>query len=346
MHYLSPVSFLGNALQLPFDTRTLQRERKRLLAELQLAGGDTLEINGRPFTRNALIEYFDELQREDISAWHLAVAQDPVLLRFLQEVRLDKGARFITAETYTDSGFIYWVSPYFLTAFTQLVTACFEQGDAAGMRTLLDNQALMTPEHQEQAWLFIAAILEKNIALFDHYHGHGQKNSPPMMPITQISAFIGHGYIEVIRQLPDHRFAGLKDSYAFNMQHPAIAVFNRDLRNRPLTIIWLEEAMNLAVSAKTKGKIKAKLDELNHLMKKRKRRLYFRYVWIGMIIMGVISGFLEDSNSNSGEFFFQKRSSDPAKTRIVLDPATDTTAHIGPYTPVVRAHKKDSVHRH
>lgn len=322
MHYLSPASFLGNNFQLPLDARALQRERKRLLADLELTGGDTLELQGRPFTKNELIGYFEELQQGNIATWHLTIAEDPVLLRFLQEAAIKAGAVFKEAAVYDDPAFIEWLSPYFRSAFTRLVTACFEQGDAASMRTILDNRPLLTAEHQEQVWLFIAAILEKNIALFDHYHGRGQKHSPPMMPITQISAYIGHGYLEVIRQLPDHRFTRLKDSYAFNMQHPAIAVFNRDLRNRPLTIIWLEGALSLAVSPNTKAKIKAKLDELIQLMRKRKRKQYFRYAWVGMIILGVISGFFQDSNSRSGEVFFTP---------------------ITPNTPVVHPINKDSV---
>ena len=311
MHYLSPASFLGDNFQLPLDARALQRERKRLLADLELTGGDTIELQGRHFTKNELIDYFEALQQGNIASWHLAITEDPVLLRFLQDTTIAPGATFKDTAVYTDPAFIDWLSPYFRSAFTDAVTACFERGDAARMRAMLDNNLLMTAEQQEQSWLFIAGILEKNIALFDHYHNRGQKTAPAMMPITQISAFIGHGYVEVIRQLPDHRFGRLKDSYAFNMQHPAIAVFNRDLRNRPLTVIWLEEAISLAVSPNTKAVIRAKLAEFNQLMRKRKRRQYFRYAWIGMVVLGVISGFFGDPSSNPGEFFLQKTSTDP-----------------------------------
>jgi len=94
MHYLSPAVFLGKTFQLPFDVRILQRERKKLLAELELGGDDALKLNGRSFTKNELIDYFEELQREDIAAYHLAISKDPALLDFLQYAGIDEGARF------------------------------------------------------------------------------------------------------------------------------------------------------------------------------------------------------------------------------------------------------------
>ena len=339
MHYLSPATFLGTNFQPPFDARVLQRERKRLLAELELTGGDALELNNRSFTKNDLINYFDQLQHDNIAAWHFEVAQDPVLLRFLQEAAIDEGAHFRDASIYRDADFTGWISPYFRSTFTDVVTTCFEHTDATSMRAMLDNQLLLTFEDQEQSWLFIAGILEKNIALLDHYRGRGQKTSPAMMPITRISAYIGHGYLEVIRQLPDSRFARHKDSYAFNMQHPAIAVFNRDVRNRSLAVIWLEEALTLAVSANIKAQIKAKLNEFNQLMRKRKSRRNWRVVWIIAAILGAINSLFD--NSNRGEITTWPLAPRSLTYPIQSIPKIDTSVF-----PILLGHKKDSAHHH
>jgi len=342
MHYLGPALLFGTNFQLPFDSRTLQRERKKLLAELELTGGDTVELNGRKFTKNELIDYFEELQQENIAAWHLAIAEDPVLLRFLQDAAINAGGLFREAGIYDEPDFITWISPYFRAAFTSMVTTCFEHTDAVSMRSILDNRLLLTVDDKEQSWLFIGGILEKNIALFDHYKGRGQKTSPAMMSITQISAFVGHGYIEVIKQLPDSQFARLKDSYAFSMQHPAIAVFNRDHRNRSISVIWVEEALSLAVSANTKGAIKAKLDELNGLLKKgrkrRKRRLLLVVIYGTMVIMGMITSFFENSNSNPSFI-------PPVTPGTVISPIQPTPDIAPSDSVIVRGKRKDSIHR-
>ena len=288
MHYLSPALILGENFQLPFDARTLQRERKRWMAELELAGKDVAEVYGREMTKNELIEYFEELQRGEIAAWHFALGGDAVLLRFLQDGAIKPGARFKDSDLYNDPAFIAWLSPYFRNAFTRLVTQCFEEGDAPCMRTVLDNALLMTVNDQENAWLFINGILEKNIAWFDQYRQR------PQLHISRISAFVGHGYLEVIRQLPDHRFGRTKDSFAFGMQHPAIALFNRDPKNRGIAIIWIEEALSLAVSPQVKAKLQAKLDEMHGFLKKRatkRKRRIISYAVLGvMFILSIISG--------------------------------------------------------
>jgi len=288
MNYLNPLLIFGNNYSL--DSKTLQRERKRLMAELELSGGDALILNGRSFTRNELIGYFEELQQENTAAWHQAIAEDPILLRFLQEATIKAGARFKNADLYDDPAFIAWVTPYFQTAFNNLVTDAFQRRDESGVRALLDNRPLVTPEGQEQCWLFVTGILEKNIALFDNYHGRGQKNAAPIMPINEIFAFLSHGYLEVIKQLPDSRFARLKDRYAFSIQHPAIAAFNRDENYRAATIYWLEDAWNLAVSPDIKARIRVKGNELNNILQRAtpKKKSSWWILWVILIILRIL----------------------------------------------------------
>jgi hypothetical protein len=297
MRYLSPNLLFGETLRPPFDTKIIQRERKKLLAELELSGGDSLELNGQSFTKNEILGYFEELQREDIMTYHLVVSEDPVLLRFLSDGAIDERAYFKDADIYQDPGFINWLSPYFRSTFTKFVMDCFELTDATSMRALLDNKLLMTVQDKEQSWLSIAGVLEKNIALFDHYKDRCQRNSPKMMPIERVSAFLGHGYIEVIKQLPNNRFAHLKDAYAFSMQHPAIATFNRDKRNRHLSVVWVEDAWDLAVSADLKARISAKLNELNGILKKAKKRAPWGVIW-GVVVLARVIGSLISSNSS------------------------------------------------
>jgi hypothetical protein len=117
MHYLNPVSLLGTAFQAPLDPRLIQRERKKLLAELELGDGETLNLNGSSFTKNQLLEYFGELEQERIVKYHLAISEDPTLLQFLQTGTIQKDASFKEAVIYTDPGFIEWLSPYFHSTF-------------------------------------------------------------------------------------------------------------------------------------------------------------------------------------------------------------------------------------
>jgi hypothetical protein len=111
-----------------------------------------------------------------------------------------------------------------------------------------------------------------------------------MMPINDIFAFLSHGYLEVIKQLPDGRFARLKDAYAFSIQHPAVAAFNRDENYRAATIYWLEDAWNLAVSPDIKARIRVKANELNNLLHKAKpkKKPSWWIVWVILIVIRLL----------------------------------------------------------
>jgi hypothetical protein len=316
MRYLSPVLLLGETLQWPIDKKFIQRERKRFLAELELSDDNSLELHGELFSKSDIINYFEDLQNESLAAYHLAIWQDPVLLAFLQDGRFGPGDRFNGSVTYTDRGFIDWISRYFYAAFIRFTTACFDQVDSIGMEAMLNNPLLMSAEDTERGWQFISNTLTANISLFDHYKGRGTKSSPPPMPINRIEHFMSSGYVQVIRQLPNSRFSTLKDQYAFSMQHPSISVFNRDLANRTLAVIWMETAATLVVSEDTKATIENKLAELNGLMGRHKKRQIG--LWIFVIIVG-IRALVSISNSDSDNRF-------PANTTVYY---TDTAKVLG-----------------
>ena len=296
MRYLSPASlqigpFDPKPLQTSLDAKTIQRERKKLLAELELSGGESLELNGRLFTKNELLAYFDELEQENIAGYHLAVAEDTVLLKFLQTGAIDEKQAFNDTTIYDDQRFIAWLSPYFYSTFVNFVTHCFDQPNAAGMRTILDNRLLMTVTDKERAWQFITAILEKNIALFEHYKNRYKKNSPRMMRVTRIMPILESAYLDAIRELPDNRFAALKDKYAFSMQYPAIATFNRDGRHAHNAVRWLEDAEQLAVSDNLKATIREKATELGKIQKtigNKTKKTTTAFIVIGVIVIGFV----------------------------------------------------------
>jgi hypothetical protein len=174
-------------------------------------------------------------------------------------------------------------------------------------------------------------MLERNIALFDHYRTRGQKKSPKPMPITKVAGFLGYEYIQVIKQLPDSRFASLKDRYALNMQHPAIATFNRDPHNRNMATKWLENALDLTISPSAIETVQAKLDEFHRLLKKQRRRNIVRIVYVAFVFIGMSTAFWQTHDDQPGSSPFPTYSTPPAMT-----PQLDTTPHLDSTTvPIV-----------
>lgn len=231
MHYINPIAIFGPSFRAPLDPQIVLRQRKKLLAELELSSNNTIGINGHSFTKEELLAWFDELNQPNVAGYHTAITEDPALQKFLQGsanhayTGIDVAAIYNNAATiYNDPAFIAWLGPYFYSACTKRVTDSLEHENPREMRSIFQNTPLMTPAQSEQLWLFITRILEKNIALFEHYKNRTQPHSQQMMPLPRITPFLGRDYLDVIKELPDNRFAGWKDKYAMSIQYPALAV--------------------------------------------------------------------------------------------------------------------------
>jgi hypothetical protein len=299
MRFISPGSLFGETIR-PLDKKAIQLGRKKLLAELELGTGDSIELHGASFSKSEIIDYFEELQKDNIADYYNTIEEDRVLLGFLEESSIGRNDRFNDHPLYLEEPFIHWISPYFFSAFTSLANSCFRQSDQSpsysdrspsqyadqydSLSALLANRPLMTDHDIEQSWLFIAKILTNNIALIDYYRNQ-KKDRNNTVSIDKVSPLMDYFYTRLIQLLPENRFSGLRDKYAFVMMQACIYVFNNDKGNRSSAKMWMENAESLAVSEETRTEISDKLKEMNKASRKSDFALIGRIIWI-VIILG------------------------------------------------------------
>jgi hypothetical protein len=263
MQYLSPSTFSGETLSAPLDKKAIQLGRKKLFAELELSGESAIELHGKPFTKNDIIKYFDDLLKEDALAYHSAVGDDQVLLGFLEHARMGRKEMFQNNPLYKDEQFIHWISPYFCNSFIAFMDGCFLEPDEDGLTSLLNNRLLMTPGDLEKSWEAVSRIIMNDISTLQSYHAQDKKKKAPGdVPISLVSSLMEFGYIRMIQLLPQNRFASIRDKYAHCMLNACIDVFNSHVNNRSNARTWLENAELLAVSQEVKKQIKKKLEEM------------------------------------------------------------------------------------
>jgi hypothetical protein len=301
MRYLSPSQLTNETMTVPYDRKNLQREKKKLLAELELSEKDGLLIKGRHFSRNDILAYFDQLEDPVVAAYHAAIEADPVLLAFLQGEGL-AAPGFAAHDLYADPAFIAWLSPFFSSGFNSFADACFAQTDGDGMRRLMAEPLLMTEEEKDRVFRRIATVLNRNIELFRKFYGNAGKRHGPRLPLEDVEPYLGHGYIEVIRALPDAYFTSIKDEYAFAMQHPAIAMFNQHTSNRGIAEAWLVDAHALAVSENIRVKIADKVSEFRKIQRKKKFRVGFSLLWVVVFLLRIIWYTAGSSSDSSDDF--------------------------------------------
>jgi hypothetical protein len=261
MQYLSPSSLSGESLAGPLDKKAIQLERKKLFAELELSGQTTIEMNGRSFNKNDIIQYYEDLLKEDALKYHAAVAQDPILKIFLENSWIGRKEKFLDNPLYGDEQFINWISPYFSHSFTTYMNACFLDPDEDGLTSLNKNTLLMTPADLERCWEVVMRIVMNSIDTIEGYY-----KTPGSVKLIKAKDLMEFRYIRLVQLLPHARFAAVKDRYAFAILQACVYTFNKNKQTGNYVSTWLENAQLLASSEHMKAQIGQKREELEAVL--------------------------------------------------------------------------------
>jgi hypothetical protein len=259
MQYISPVSLLETLTPGQADKKSFALAKKKLLAELELNGGTSVTVNGREFTKNDILVYFDNLQEEDDLAYHMMIAGNPVLLRFLEHNTLELGDKFDRAELHNNPPFIEWVSPYFFHSFTSFAKECFAGRNDSGWVALSSNPVLMNKWYMEEAWNLVDEIVRDDLAAINDFLEKQGSAS-----INFIKTITGAGYTLMLQQLPVSRFTGLRDEYAYTMMQCSIHIFNKMSKKEAAEIIG--NAWRVAVSRNIMEAIQTKQAEMDQVV--------------------------------------------------------------------------------
>jgi len=297
MQYLSPFTLLEGITPELVDRKSIALGKKKMLAELELEGGTSIIVEGREFTRDGIIVFFDELLQEDNISYHVAITKDVVLQRFITHNILENGDRFTNTSLLGNPAFIQWISPYYYTAFTNFAAACLNDMADNGWTTLLANPRLMTPVDEENAWVAIEELIYRQMdTLADFDRGENNR-------MDSINALVSFAYINMLRQLPEERFAVLRDQYAWLVMQCAIIIFNRYSRNEGR--IGIENALLLAVSGHIREGIAKTQAEMEGLLQQKKEHKFSP--WAGISIAFIVIKLIVSvaSNNNNNNFHFE-----------------------------------------
>ncbi|OQP48157.1 hypothetical protein A4D02_05400 [Niastella koreensis] len=251
----------GEPIVTTLDKKAIQLERKKLFAELELSGETTIEMNGRSFTKNDIIQYYEDLLKEDGLKYHATVADDPVLLVFLETAHIGRKESFLKNPMYTDAQFINWVSPYFCHAFITFMNACFLDPDEDGLVALLRNKLLMTQADTEKGWQAVMKIVMGSISTLEEYY-----KSTGEVKLAKAKDLMEFRYIRLVQLLPNDRFGPVKDKYAFSILQACVFTFNRNRQTGNYVSTWLENAQLLAASEEVIAQIAKKREELEAVL--------------------------------------------------------------------------------
>jgi hypothetical protein len=259
-HYISPLGMLDTNGKTSFDKKDFLLAKKKMLAELELSGETTVNINGKELSKNDIVIFFDQLQQTENLAYHQAVAEDKVLLHFLEGVTKSPTENLTNNQLYWDPRFIDWISPYFYTSYCNVSKDCFKTLNTQGWAKLMSYTILMNLRYREKTWMFIEGFTEQNIEQLKELHESGKSKNPDSGNLFLIETLCDYRLVNMMVQLPEERFASQRDEYAFSMMQVLIDVFNTC--DKTYAMEALKNAEILAHSGYMQQQLLAKYNEM------------------------------------------------------------------------------------
>lgn len=176
---------MSNLYQLPLllhytdgpDAGNLRRLRQQLLAELELAGGQTLPVGTRQYTKDDILKACDAGTNDAETALALEIVRRPWLLRFLSEAELPEAFPVEVDDAVLQHQEIrQYIFPYLAEAYWQSWLDCFETLDEAGARRWMQFQPLeYFGQARKEALASVRIYLERDLELTNR---HYQSSSP------------------------------------------------------------------------------------------------------------------------------------------------------------------------
>ena len=150
--YQSPFRLAGITAPI-IDKKDLQLARKKLLAELELAGGTTIRINGQEVSRQEIITLFESFNDEATLGFHTTIFSDSALLHFLENGELTTD----TWQAYQLNGrseFSLFISEYFAESVNKLLQNILDgKAPIKDFEALFTRPQFLTARHTEAAFL-------------------------------------------------------------------------------------------------------------------------------------------------------------------------------------------------
>jgi hypothetical protein len=189
--------------------RRLGLEKRKLLAEFELAGTATITLQGHELQRQDISELFDELQNAEKLALQLRLWQHKRFLRFLETGHADGSGEWLYPETDDgDNALLRFVSPYYSEALDRYLQRCLQgREDTQPLLYELRTEYWLLPAHQEPAYRYATRFFtEKKNELLGIRYRSEQKEA---VQTSELSGWCSDRQIHVLNRLPD-RFDDLR----------------------------------------------------------------------------------------------------------------------------------------
>lgn len=239
MKYLNPLTFLTKMNGGPVDLRdsaALSLLRKKMLAEVELSDDKLLKANGQLFSKNDLLQFFDQLQSSQELIYHQQIAADPALLHFLETGEM-KG-KIADHVLYKDPSFLFFIAPYYEPLFTVAILNSLKNQDVRTMEYLFAGPLLLdgayTTVSYQRVLRYLTVMDNELKAVVDELNNGGA------YIWKYLVRFANPTLIRQLNTLPEE-FNKWRSDYGISMINLALAVYMKDFKRGQQVLELVEQ---------------------------------------------------------------------------------------------------------
>ena len=245
MHYVSPFESLGVSNFENIDKSSLNLAKKKLLAEIELSNTHSILRGKREMTKDDVLKAFDTMTEVENWDFHRLVAKDSILLRFLEDSKMERDEKILQAPEYQDTDFINFISPYFSYSYTQLVILCLEKRQPKRLETLMyDNPFLVVETDAENIWSEVEHYVNQKIETIEEMADQVERGVN--FTDTEVVGFYAMGTIECLNLLPKGDFDWVRGRYAIALYNFSANTWNKKNHYRAVAMVKNAQLMVLS----------------------------------------------------------------------------------------------------
>jgi len=236
--YRSPFRIV-DANVIPTDNGALRSvlnlEKKKLLAEFEIAGSTSISFQGQELHRQDVLSLFEELNSPDIFGFHRAIWGDKDLLYFLEEAQVRIGHYWASNDLYDEPDFLQFISPYYALAYNKFLQAFLNNNRTLyEFDTLFRNGALILDAAADDAFRYATRYFleKKNELLVVSYKAkNGEK-----IHLQELRQIFSDDQIYVLNHLPDG-FMALRYELTNILNNLCVVFDKKSLNKEALAVI-------------------------------------------------------------------------------------------------------------
>jgi hypothetical protein len=261
MPYLNPFAALDlspDAFAEADAADLLKREKKRLLAEFELADGPVIELRGQALDKSQVLKMFERLEREAEWPHHRRIYEQPELMAFLEEASLDYFYHGdISLLPTQPKDFLRFIGTYFAEQFNQRLYHAFRQKDQDELTVLCRHPLVIPNEYHAACYKDTYRDLH---ARMKEVEGMATSLNEGQKPDGRVQEVCDEWLLAAFNALPAY-FDGIRDRYGLALESLALALHNEHQRVQ-LAIFVLRQGLKLELTDDTQARLKHVLDQL------------------------------------------------------------------------------------